>query len=124
MKNILKLFLSMAGSFIIILLVVDVQNIQVHAMVPEEMTPLLKSKENQKIAYLTFDDGPSLNTMKILDILDSYHVKATFFVKGNEEPYAKESYQEMVSAVMRLLFILIHMIIPSFIDRLRVSFKI
>ncbi|MGW8425160.1 polysaccharide deacetylase family protein [Peribacillus simplex] len=97
MKNILKLFLFMAGSFIIILLVVDVQNIQVHAMVPEEMTPILKSKENQKIAYLTFDDGPSLNTMKILDILDSYNVKATFFVKGNEEPYAKECYQEMVS---------------------------
>ncbi|MEY8190648.1 polysaccharide deacetylase family protein [Peribacillus simplex] len=97
MNNFLKLFLFMAGSFIIILLAVDVQNIQVHAMVPEEITPLLKSKENQKIAYLTFDDGPSLNTMKILDILDGYHVKATFFVKGNEEPYAKESYREMVS---------------------------
>ncbi|MCK1982735.1 MULTISPECIES: polysaccharide deacetylase family protein [Peribacillus] len=97
MKNKLKLFLSMAGSFIIILFLVAVQNIQVHAMVPEEITPLLKSKEKQKIAYLTFDDGPSLNTMDILDILDSYQVKATFFVKGNEEPYAKESYQEMVS---------------------------
>ncbi|MBT2649128.1 polysaccharide deacetylase [Bacillus sp. ISL-34] len=97
MKNMLKLFLSMAGSFFIILFVVDVQNIQVHAMVPEEMTPLLKSKENQKIAYLTFDDGPSLNTMDILDILDRYHIKATFFVKGNEEPYAKEYYQEMIS---------------------------
>lgn len=31
-------------------------------------------------AYLTFDDGPSDNTRKILDILDRYHVKATFFV--------------------------------------------
>ncbi|MEY9867765.1 peptidoglycan/xylan/chitin deacetylase (PgdA/CDA1 family) [Peribacillus sp. B2I2] len=97
MKNLLKLFLSMTISLIIILFVMDVQSIQVHAMVPEEMTPLLKSKENQKIAYLTFDDGPSLNTMEILDILDRYHVKATFFVKGNEEPYAKECYQEMVS---------------------------
>ncbi|CAH0125079.1 MULTISPECIES: polysaccharide deacetylase family protein [Peribacillus] len=97
MKNKLNLFLSMAGSFIIILFLMAVQNVQVHAMVPEEMTPLLKSKENQKIAYLTFDDGPSLNTIKILDILDRYHVKATFFVKGNEEPYAKECYQEMIS---------------------------
>lgn len=34
----------------------------------------------KKIAYLTFDDGPSVNTMKILDILDQYNVKATFFV--------------------------------------------
>ncbi|TKH05635.1 polysaccharide deacetylase [Peribacillus simplex] len=97
MKNKLKLFLSMAGPFIIILFLVAVQNIQVHAMVPEEMKPLLKSKEKQKIAYLTFDDGPSLNTMDILDILDRYHVKATFFVKGNEEPYAKGCYQEMIS---------------------------
>jgi len=33
-----------------------------------------------KKAYLTFDDGPSANTKKILDILDTYNVKATFFV--------------------------------------------
>jgi peptidoglycan/xylan/chitin deacetylase (PgdA/CDA1 family) len=97
MKKMLKLILVMASSFIIILSDVDVQNIQVHAVVPEEITPLLKSKANQKIAYLTFDDGPSLNTMEILDILDRYHVKATFFVKGNEEPYAKRCYQEMIS---------------------------
>ncbi len=33
-----------------------------------------------KTIYLTFDDGPSPNTPRILDILDSYGVKATFFV--------------------------------------------
>lgn len=32
------------------------------------------------VAYLTFDDGPSSNTEEILDILDYYNVKATFFV--------------------------------------------
>ena len=45
----------------------------------------VKSNENtnsneqnkEKIVYLTFDDGPSVNTAKILDILDQYHVKAT-----------------------------------------------
>lgn len=37
-------------------------------------------KSSGKVAYLTFDDGPSVNTMKILDILDRYNVKATFFV--------------------------------------------
>lgn len=71
--------------------------VQAHATIPEEITPLVKSKEDQKIAYLTFDDGPSTNTMDILDILDRYHVKATFFVKGNEEPYAKQCYKEMIS---------------------------
>ena len=37
-------------------------------------------KSSGKVAYLTFDDGPSANTTKILDILDEYDVKATFFV--------------------------------------------
>lgn len=36
--------------------------------------------DRRKVAYLTFDDGPSENTGKILDILDRYNVKATFFV--------------------------------------------
>lgn len=37
-----------------------------------------------KKVYLTFDDGPGPNTDKILDILDEYGVKATFFVVGKE----------------------------------------
>lgn len=44
--------------------------------------------------YLTFDDGPSSNTNRILDILDEYGVKATFFVCGNER-YTAE-YQRIV----------------------------
>lgn len=40
--------------------------------------------KNIKIAYLTFDDGPSNHTTKILDILDKYNVKATFFVNYKE----------------------------------------
>lgn len=44
--------------------------------------------------YLTFDDGPSLNTDKILDILNEYGVKATFFVVG-KEGYTEE-YQRIV----------------------------
>lgn len=37
---------------------------------------------DDKILYLTFDDGPSENTEKILDILKEKDVKATFFVLG------------------------------------------
>ncbi len=40
-------------------------------------------KEQQQVCYLTFDDGPSYNTEKILDILKRYDVKATFFVIGD-----------------------------------------
>lgn len=43
----------------------------------------------QKIVYLTFDDGPSENTPKILKILDKYKIKATFFVTGFKKDYAK-----------------------------------
>jgi peptidoglycan/xylan/chitin deacetylase (PgdA/CDA1 family) len=38
--------------------------------------------DGMKRIYLTFDDGPSSNTDKILDVLDSYGIKATFFVVG------------------------------------------
>jgi uncharacterized protein YbbC (DUF1343 family)/peptidoglycan/xylan/chitin deacetylase (PgdA/CDA1 family) len=40
--------------------------------------PVLKGK----IAYLTFDDGPSKLTPQILDILKDNDVKATFFIVG------------------------------------------
>jgi peptidoglycan/xylan/chitin deacetylase (PgdA/CDA1 family) len=33
-----------------------------------------------KIIYLTFDDGPSKHTARLLDVLAEYDVKATFFV--------------------------------------------
>lgn len=35
-----------------------------------------------KTVYLTFDDGPSSYTPQVLDVLDKYGVKATFFVKN------------------------------------------
>ena len=40
--------------------------------------------ELQKTVYLTFDDGPSKNTGKVLDVLKKYDVKATFFVIGKD----------------------------------------
>lgn len=40
-------------------------------------------KSDDKIAYLTFDDGPTIKaTPKILDVLKEENVKATFFVIG------------------------------------------
>ena len=43
--------------------------------------------DNQKVIYLTFDDGPSPNTEKILNILAKYNVKGTFFVTGNDASF-------------------------------------
>lgn len=56
-------------------------------------------KEDKKIAYLTFDDGPTTKaTEKILDILKEEDVKASFFVVGKhvkEHPeLVKRAYEE------------------------------
>ena len=40
-----------------------------------------------KVVYLTFDDGPSKYTSRLLDILDKYGVKATFFVTDQFPTY-------------------------------------
>lgn len=40
-----------------------------------------------KTIYLTIDDGPSKNTQPVLDILDRYGAKATFFVVGYNDEY-------------------------------------
>lgn len=47
--------------------------------------------------YLTFDDGPSSNTDDILDILNAYDVKATFFVVGKEGEWAEKAYRRIVA---------------------------
>lgn len=41
-----------------------------------------------KVCCLTFDDGPSANTDRVLEILDRYGVKATFFVVGSSSTSA------------------------------------
>lgn len=46
--------------------------------------------------YLTFDDGPSANTDRILDILDDYNVKATFFVVGQDIETYGPKYKRIV----------------------------
>ncbi len=41
----------------------------------------------EKIVYLTFDDGPSDNTQEVMDILDQYDAKATFFITAQQKDY-------------------------------------
>lgn len=50
----------------------------------------------RKTVYLTIDDGPSENTQAVLDILDAYGCKATFFVVGHNDdffPMIAEAYR-------------------------------
>lgn len=46
--------------------------------------------------YLTFDDGPGKYTFDVLDILDKYNVKATFFTVG----YYVDHYPENAKAIV------------------------
>lgn len=53
------------------------------------------TSSGNKVVYLTFDDGPGAHTQQLLDILDKYNVKVTFFVtnvnSGYENMIAKEA---------------------------------
>lgn len=54
--------------------------------------------KDEKMVFLTFDDGPSQNTGKVLDILNRYKVHGTFFTIGNlaekNPDYIKRIYSE------------------------------
>ena len=54
-----------------------------------------QAEENRKV-YLTFDDGPSVYTEELLDILAEYHVKATFFVTGKGKEQYADTYRRIV----------------------------
>lgn len=63
----------------------------------EKLSSLAKSSE--KIAYLTFDDGPTIKaTPKVLDVLKEENVKASFFVIGkyvsHHPELVKRAYEE------------------------------
>lgn len=55
--------------------------------VERKITVKANPEWKEKIVYLTFDDGPSENTGKILDILKQYNIKGTFFVTGNHREH-------------------------------------
>ena len=53
---------------------------------PITRTVVVRERPHKTI-YLTFDDGPGANTRKVLDALDKYNVKATFFVTNQFPKY-------------------------------------
>jgi peptidoglycan/xylan/chitin deacetylase (PgdA/CDA1 family) len=54
------------------------------------------SRKN-KVIYLTFDDGPTPNvTEKVLDILDQFSAKATFFCLGRNVDRHKSLYDKIL----------------------------
>lgn len=52
---------------------------------------------NGQTIYLTFDDGPSATTKKVLDNLAKYNVKCTFFVVGQQVSSYKDNLQRALN---------------------------
>jgi len=51
----------------------------------------------ERVAFLTFDDGPSRNTVRILDTLRDKNVRATFFVNGRSNDFGRYVYRRIVN---------------------------
>ncbi|MGL5531483.1 MAG: polysaccharide deacetylase family protein [Culicoidibacterales bacterium] len=68
------------------------------ALEKQQSQPPLTRPFQQKMAFLTFDDGPSTKTMEILAILQAYNVKATFYVTGQKA----ETYPEVMEKIISL----------------------
>jgi peptidoglycan/xylan/chitin deacetylase (PgdA/CDA1 family) len=64
---------------------------------PKEVVEIYTPPVGAKIVYLTFDDGPGPDTIRLLDTLKKYDVKATFFVTCGRAQYRdaiKRAYDE------------------------------
>lgn len=75
-----KIFKTSGRKFIFLLPVLLMMFLGVSAYADSESTA-----DEPKFIYLSFDDGPCEYTGRILDILDKYNAKATFFVVPCED---------------------------------------
>jgi peptidoglycan/xylan/chitin deacetylase (PgdA/CDA1 family) len=55
------------------------------------------AEDDSKVVYLTFDDGPSNLTIPLLDVLDRYKVKASFFLVGKPDDQSVKEMKEIVN---------------------------
>lgn len=56
-------------------------------IVYDKFTSEIITSNEEKVIYLTFDDGPGAYTEQLLDILKKHNVKATFFVTAQFNKY-------------------------------------
>ncbi|MFX3658846.1 MAG: polysaccharide deacetylase family protein [Ectobacillus sp.] len=109
-----RLLVSLAGIIIGILGVTIIQALsssakaiskQVNTVQFVSSQPVISAKKSvpekyngqiRKLAYLTFDDGPSQYQDEILDVLAKHDIKATFFMIGPNISAYKESVRRLV----------------------------
>lgn len=80
---------AVAGTYTLLYKVADSSGnvCEVERKVDVKKQTSVPTAENGKIVYLTFDDGPGPYTERLLDILDVYGIKVTFFVTGMNPQY-------------------------------------
>ena len=74
---IIIIFLLIAGGSLGLYKLMNSRNYQVAGDLISDI------ETSEKVVYLTFDDGPTKETSKIIDLLDDLNVKATFFLIGD-----------------------------------------
>ena len=66
--------------------------------VEDDIMDISTTPTGRRKVYLTFDDGPSSNTEAILEVLEKYNVKATFFVVGKTDESIVPMYKKIVDS--------------------------
>ena len=61
-----------------------------------------KIDKSKKMIALTFDDGPNYNTSKVIDVLNKYDIKATFFALGSRAINNKNILKKMADSGMEI----------------------
>lgn len=87
----------------VVLIIVNTTCLNVYAEALEE--PQNNSNTcKQKIAFLTFDDGPCVNnTQKIVNILNENNIKASFFIVGQKAEENPKAMKALVDSGMCLM---------------------
>ena len=80
----LKLFVLLGTIVIVFFIVINIKNNNRQDRQQETFENVVRASalvKRPKVA-ITFDDGPSENTFKVLEVLKKYNAKATFFLVG------------------------------------------
>lgn len=94
-------FINLICALLIILNTIGC-NVYAKILVEPQNEPTRKCK--QKIAFLTFDDGPCVNnTEKIVNILKENNVKASFFIVGQKAEENPKAMKSLVDSDMCLM---------------------
>ncbi len=89
--------ITRAGAYTLVYTVSDAAGNEARAERTVTVTDEVKPVEGSKIVFLTFDDGPSEHTERLLDILAAHNAKATFFCISPSDAYhsvIKREYEE------------------------------